>query len=625
MEEQGQFTSTAGLVVDLNSGTIDVSASTVGNYVVTYTPTSTCVTADTFAVEILAAADATFSYPATTNYCALTDTNPLPASVTQAGGTFSSATGVVFVDATTGEVDLSTTPTGVSHTITYTVNSGVCVATSTLTNVFTVDASEEPELNYNGTYCIASGVNPVANMTGSAGGTYSATPAGITFVSTATGEINIAASAAGTYDITFTPAASCSEAVTQEVRLATTAVAAFSYTPTSYCPSDANPVADMTGTTVGGVFSNATGVVFADASTGEIDLANSASGDHTITYTVSVPGCTPETFDFDVTLNALDNASFTYGASSFCVDGIDAVSTPALAGGAYSSTAGLSLDTTTGAIDVSGSTPGSYVVTYTTAGACPSTSTVTVSIDASVDATFSYDAASYCQDGLDATPSTTGGAFTSSPAGLALNATTGVIDVSSSEAGTYTVTYTLTNGSCEDSSDQTVVIEAKGDADFYYSQEKYCKDLTDANPVAIVNGTPGGVFTSATVVFADATTGEIDLLRTDNGVHEITYTTPGTCSDSQVFTLEVQEGCERPEAFTPNGDGLNDNYDLRGENVAKLEIYSRYGKLVYSKDDYTNEWTGLDNNGTTLSNGTYFVVIQRKDGSTTTSYVYLTR
>ena len=64
------------------------------------------------------------------------------------------------------------------------------------------------------------------------------------------------------------------------------------------------------------------------------------------------------------------------------VDGIDAVATPTLAGGVYSSTAGLSLDTTTGAIYVSGSTPGSYVVTYTTAGACPNTSTVTVSIDA---------------------------------------------------------------------------------------------------------------------------------------------------------------------------------------------------------------------------------------------------
>ena len=64
---------------------------------------------------------------------------------------------------------------------------------------------------------------------------------------------------------------------------------------------------------------------------------------------------------------------------------------------------------------------------------------------------------------------------------------------------------------------------------------------------------------------------------------------------------------------------------MRAENVSKLEIYSRYGKLVYSKNDYTNEWTGLDSKGTTLSSGTYFVVIKRKDGSTITSYVYLTR
>ena len=41
-----------------------------------------------------------------------------------------------------------------------------------------------------------------------------------------------------------------------------------------------------------------------------------------------------------------------------------------------------------------------------------------------------------------------------------------------------------------------------------------------------------------------------------------------------------------PEAISPNGDEYNQYFDLSTLDVNKLEIYNRYGKLVYSRNNY---------------------------------------
>ena len=56
----------------------------------------------------------------------------------------------------------------------------------------------------NTSYC-SNGTNPLPNFSvGASAGVFSATPAGLVFVNTATGEINLAASTPGTYTVTFT-------------------------------------------------------------------------------------------------------------------------------------------------------------------------------------------------------------------------------------------------------------------------------------------------------------------------------------------------------------------------------------------------------------------------------------
>jgi hypothetical protein len=117
------------------------------------------------------------------------------------------------------------------------------------------------------------------------------------------------------------------------------------------------------------------------------------------------------------------------------------------AGGTFSSTTGLSLNASTGAINLSASTPGAYTVTYTVAGACGSSATASVTITSGQVATFSYASAAGCVGSAGTVSPTLGTGATagtfSSATGLTINATTGAITLATSTAGTYTVTNTV--------------------------------------------------------------------------------------------------------------------------------------------------------------------------------------
>jgi gliding motility-associated-like protein len=69
--------------------------------------------------------------------------------------------------------------------------------------------------------------------------------------------------------------------------------------------------------------------------------------------------------------------------------------------------------------------------------------------------------------------------------------------------------------------------------------------------------------------------------------------------------------------FSPNGDGVNDLWYI-GNIIqypnSKLDIYNRYGKLVFTKIGYYNEWDGK-NFGDELPEGTYYYMIDLKNGT----------
>ncbi len=89
-----------------------------------------------------------------------------------------------------------------------------------------------------------------------------------------------------------------------------------------------------------------------------------------------------------------------------------------------------------------------------------------------------------------------------------------------------------------------------------------------------------------------------------------------------------------PNAFSPNGDGINDIFNIQAIDVYpnnKFSIFNRWGVVVFEAQPYNNDWDGTSTvlgalGGGALPVGTYFYVLDLGDGSTPMSgYIYLNR
>lgn len=88
---------------------------------------------------------------------------------------------------------------------------------------------------------------------------------------------------------------------------------------------------------------------------------------------------------------------------------------------------------------------------------------------------------------------------------------------------------------------------------------------------------------------------------------------------------------------TPDNDGYNDTFHIEGLKDIflnhKISIYNRWGKLVWTGNNNSNEWDGIANNGLLLDDnqipsGTYYYVIELNDidyPEPLTGYLYLTK
>jgi gliding motility-associated-like protein len=91
------------------------------------------------------------------------------------------------------------------------------------------------------------------------------------------------------------------------------------------------------------------------------------------------------------------------------------------------------------------------------------------------------------------------------------------------------------------------------------------------------------------------------------------YSQPGTycatltvqngagCADITQYCVivEPEYAFYVPSAFSPNGDGLNDEFFGKGENINEysMSVYDRWGNLVFYSDDMNKHWNGMTRDG----------------------------
>jgi len=287
-----------------------------------------------------------------------------------------SETKTFYVDAVDESgCSLNTEPTDRRKTIVATVNSG------------SIQASIFYESN---TFCKGVEGDQYVTRTGTEGGTYTASPSGLT-LNSGTGAITPYTSDVGTYTITYTviPAEGCiEEPATTEVSITTEPLtSSIEYPDSPYCTSLTSAAVSLTNPNSGTYSASPSGLSI-NASTGAINPSLSLSGTYTVTYFVSgAGGCAPQTTTASLTITGLPTASIAYTGNPFCMDITSATpeltGTGAYTGGTYSAT-GLTVNSATGTINPSASTAGNYTIYYT-APASGNCATVQVSTSATIN------------------------------------------------------------------------------------------------------------------------------------------------------------------------------------------------------------------------------------------------
>jgi len=436
----GAFTSSpGGLSINGTSGAIDVSASSPGNYTVTYTVGSggidysgNCNASLGVAVEIgaipIAGAGANGTIDCNNPSIVLNGTG---------GGNYSwVASGGGNITAGAGTATPTVNAAG-TYTVTVTnaagcTNSDIATVTSDLTAP-NAGSSVAGVLDCN---------NTTTTVTGTGGGTYSwAGPGIVSGGSSATATVN----AAGSYTVTVTGANGCTDtdnvSVSEDI---TTPTANAGGAGVIDCNNSSVNLSGSGGGTYSWVASGGGNITSgAGTATPTVD----AAGTYTVTVTAA-NGCT----DTDVTTVTTDFATPTADAG---VDGaIDCVTSSttltATGGGTYSwvASGGGNITAGAGSATMTGNAAGTYTVTVTAANGCTDTDVALITSNVTVPtADAGLDQVIDCNNATVNMTATGGGTYAwVASGGGNITAGAATATITADAAGTYTVTVTALSG-----------------------------------------------------------------------------------------------------------------------------------------------------------------------------------
>lgn len=199
-------------------------------------------------------------------------------------------------------------------------------------------------------------------------------------------------------------------------------------------------------------------------------------------------------------------------------------------------------------------------------------------------------------------------------------ATTPTIQVN--EPGTYSVTVTNSLG-CGNSKVITV-----HPSDVAVIDEIIINDLRDNNTVTVIASPPPGIETTY-LYSLDRPNGPFSesnvFENVQPGLHTVYITEVNGCGTvaEEISILGI------PKFFTPNGDGVNDTWNIIGVNsffypASKIFIFDRYGKLLADVDPRGPGWDG-DHQGYKLPATDYWYVVRLDNGRVAKGHFSLMR
>lgn len=182
-------------------------------------------------------------------------------------------------------------------------------------------------------------------------------------------------------------------------------------------------------------------------------------------------------------------------------------------------------------------------------------------------------------------------------------------NVTSLYAGTYNV-FSFENG-CNSSNAASVVIINPGPL-VNAGPDRFVLENQTITLVPVVNGmnlqylwTPN-LYLSSDMILSPVVTGINDQ------VYVLKITDADGCSNEDDVSVKVLRSIIIPNTFTPNNDGINDTWIIKNLEEypdCRVQVFNRYGQLVYESKGYPKPWDGTYN-GLSMPFGTYYYIIE---------------
>lgn len=331
-----------------------------------------------------------------------------------------------------------------------------------------------------------------------------------------------------------------------------------------------------------------------------IRLNSNVNMSGTYTVTVSSNGCS-STSTVDITVNPVPNTSISANpADPFCTTDANVTLISSTQGGTWSGT-GI-VNANNGTFSPSQAGPGTHTVTYSIQGNCPSSSTRDIVVNQTPMSTFTADITEGC-DPLNVTFTADGLSYDQYTWDLGNGTVNNDPETTSTiySPGTYTVTLTTNLLNCSSTTTMTDLITSFENpvADFTY-------DISSSGEVQFNNNSTNG--DSYFWDFGDqGTSTEFEPLHTysQGGTYNVTFevTSAEGCIATLIEELIVVKDLDMfiPNSFTPDGDEHNNTWIpvIGGDfdpTTYRLEIYNRWGELIFLSRDVNVGWDGTIQN-----------------------------